>query len=309
MAAEVPGRLRRVGRALRAEIRKSRRQPALLVYLLLVLLVTLAWGPLRYRSAREREREILHPAAPTQAIEGEEPAEPSPPPPETEGRGVNGFLVLAASTRAGVILTAILLLLYAATLLAGEGTAGTVRLLLVRPVTRTDLLLAKAVLLLLLILLFLAVVAAASGLLGLLLGGYGDIVDVRFGEIDFTASELRRAALVGLGLAPLALFATAAFGLFCSALFESAATAVTVATLGGLAALAVTLGLSAESALLVFVTHVDRYLAVFQSFATGLSDHALNARFVTPGLVVPAVSALVFLGAARIIFCRKEIHA
>ena len=40
----------------------------------------------------------------------------------------------------------ILLLLYASTLLAGEGTMGTFRMVLVRPITRTDLLLAKVLL-------------------------------------------------------------------------------------------------------------------------------------------------------------------
>ena len=101
----------------------------------------------------------------------------------------------------------------------------------------------------------------------------------------------------------------AAFGLFCSSLFDNSATAITVAILAGLAALVVNLGLSPESQMLNFVTYVDRYIGIFESFSRGLSDYRFEFRLLRPGLVVPPVSALVFLLAARTIFARRDIHA
>jgi ABC-2 type transport system permease protein len=304
LAADVPGRIGRVRRAVRAEILKASRQPALLVYLAIVVLVTAAWGPIQYSGEKEQEREKEKPRV-THTFGEEAPAPPEPEEP-AEARGANGFFVLGASMRAGVTVAALLLLLYSATLLAGEGTAGTYRMVLVRPVTRTDLVIAKALLLLVLVLAFLAAIAATAWLLGLLVGGYGDYVHVRYGQVAYTASELAESALLSLALAPLALLAVCAFGLFCSSIFTNSATAVTFATLAGVGAVALNLGLGKEAQLLNFVTHVDRYLAAFQSRALGIST-VFGSRIVLPGLVVPLVSALVLLAAARTIFARKDI--
>ena len=112
-----------------------------------------------------------------------------------------------------------------------------------------------------------------------------------------------------LTLAPLSLLAVASFGLLVSSLFDSSATAVTVAVLGGLAALAANLVLSPEASGLNFLTYVDRYASVFMAFSRGLSEHQLGGRFAAPGVVVPLVTSLVFLLGARIMFCRRDIHA
>ena len=301
-----PGRLRRVRRAARAEILKARGQPALLVYLLLVVLVTAAWGPIQYSIAKEQEAKLERPRV-THAFGEPEPAD-TPDEEPADDRGANGFLVLAASARAGVIVAALLLLLYSATLLAGEGTAGTYRMVLVRPLTRTDLVLAKVILLMALVVLFLAAIALTAWLLGLAVGGYGDYVDVRYGQVDYTASDLAEGALLSLALAPLALLAVCSFGLLCSSIFESSATAVTLAVLAGVAAVALNLGLSSDAAQWNFVTHVDRYFAVLESRSLGLSTYQFDARLIVPGMIVPAVSALALLAGARTIFVRKDIY-
>lgn len=297
----------RLRRALRSEILKASGQPTLLVYFGIVLLTAAAWGPIQYSIARGQEAELRETTRDAPAF-GEAPSEPAPADVD-DGRGANGFLVLAASMRAGVVVAAILLLLFASTLLAGEGTAGTFRMVLVRPITRTDLILAKAGLLLLLVVAALLAISLVSGALGFLVGGYGDYVDVRYGQVDYTAGELARTVLLSLSLAPLALLAVGAFGLFWSSLFESASAAVTAATLAGIAALAVNLGLGREAAQLNLFTYVDRYFEVLQSFSGGLSEHRFDARLVVPGLLVPGISALVFLVVARTMFARRDIHA
>jgi ABC-type transport system involved in multi-copper enzyme maturation permease subunit len=301
-----PGRAVRLLRTLGAETAKARRQPALFLFLLITIVVAAVFGPLQHRSAKAAERELAGPARSTHAFGA--PA-PPPPAPEAAGRGANGFLTLAASCRAGAIVSALLLLLYAAGILAGEGTGGTLRLLLTRPVSRGDLLAAKATLLLCTTLVFTVAVALTGGIAGLLTGGYGDFVDPRYGQVDYTAGELWSVAAKSLALVPLALFATACFGLLVSALFDSTGTAVTVSVLGGFGALAGAMILPAHLAPLDFLAHVDRGLAVLHSCARGLSEYRFDGRFLLPGIVVPAVSALVFLLAARILFAVRNIHS
>jgi ABC-2 type transport system permease protein len=306
VADRPPGRAVRLLRALRAEIARARRKPTLLLFLLITLLVTAVWGPLSHRAAKSAERELAGPARPTHAFGA--PAPPAPAP-EPEGRGANGFLTLAASSRAGATVSALLLLLYAAGLLAGEGTAGTLRLLVTRPVSRADILAAKATLLLGVTLLFTLAVALTGFVAGLLTGGYGDFVDPRYGQVDYTARELWSVALTSLALVPLALFATACFGLLVSALFDSTGTAVTVSVLGGFAALVAGLMLPAHLAPVSFLSHVDRGLAVFESWARGLSEYRFDGRFLLAGVAVPGTSAVLFLLAARILFVRRDIHS
>ncbi len=309
MAAETaaPGFALRLLRAFRAEEMKARRQPVLLLYLALAVAATAVAGPLEHAAAKRSEAEVAAEPRATHTF-GEPAAAPTPPRPAA-GTGANGWLTFAAGIRAGVLLSAVLLLLFAAGLLAGEGTAGTCRLVLIRPVSRTDVVLAKALLLLLAVLLFTAAVTATGFAAGLATGGYGDYVDPRFGQVDYTAADLLAVAIPAVGLAPLALFAVAAFGLFVSSLFMSSATAVTAAVLGGLAAAGLNLALPPDLSALNFLSHVDRGLAVLVSYAEGLSEYRVDARFLRPGILVPAASALAFLLAARIMFVRRDIHA
>ena len=303
-----PGFPLRISRVVRSEIQKARRQPALLVYLILVAAVAGLAGPLSYAKTRAEEAEIHARPRVTHTF-GEAP----PPLPAGDGpsepRGANGFLVLAVSFRWGLILAAVLLLLHSAALLAGEMSGGTLRHVLVRPVTRTDVLLGKAVLILILAGAFVLLSALVSGGLGLLLGGYGDLLDVQYGTVDRPAAELLGNVLRAVLVAPAALFAVGAFGLFFSSLFESPSAAVTAAVLAGVALVAANFWLSPETTGYSFLTWVDRPAGTLVSLARGRSELGLGAGAMGPALLVPVASGFLFLAAARIIFRRRDIHA
>jgi len=307
-----PGPLTRIGRALGVELRKTFRSPAVLAYLVIAVLVAGFFGMNRFAAAKERERERVAPVATaTDSFGDEEEETPAPDAVPVEERGVSGYLVLAAALRAGLFFSAVVVLLHAATLIAGERTAGTLRLLLVRPVSRADLVISKALCLLFLAVLLVAVTALAGWILGLVSGGYRGYVDVRYGlELrGHTSEDIGRAALLTLLIAPLALFAVASFGLFISSVFESSAAAVITATLAGIGVVVATFLLLEEAGRLLFVSHVDRYASAFGDLAKGLSGPGFGARLLLPGLLVPAGTTLAFLLGARIIFARREVHS
>jgi len=304
----VPGLPLRLSRSVRSEIQKASRQPALIVYLLLVAAVAGLAGPISYGNAKEKEAEAHAKPRVTHTFGEPAPAEPSDPT-STEARGANGFLVLAVSLRYGLMLSAVLILLHSAALLAGEMSGGTLRHVLVRPVTRTDVLVGKALVVFLLAMLLVFVTTAVSGGLGLVFGGYGDLLDVQYGTVDRSAPALWANTIRAIAVAPAALFAVGAFGLFFSALFENPAAAVTAAVLAGVALVAANFWLTPEVAGYAFLTWVDRPAGVLVSLARGRSELDLGAGATRPALLIPVASGFLFLLAARIIFCRRDIHA
>ena len=301
----IPTRGVRLLRAVRSEIGKARRRPALLTCVVLLVLAGAVVGPLGY--AAERKQQVsAAPAAVTHTFG----AEPAPTPEaDTGARGVNGFFTLSSSGRAGMLLAAILLLTYSAVQISGEATGGTLRLLLTRPLSRTDLLIGRAATLLLASILLVAVVAVTGWLAGLLTGGYGDVLDAEYGTVDYTAGQLTKVSLVVLLVAPLVLFAVACFGLFLSVLTDSSATAVTLAVLLALVGYSLDLVMIGQASALNFLTWVDRPIRVLGSLSLGHSDFGLRLDWVLPAVAVPLGTAFLFLIAAGIIFRRRDIHS
>jgi ABC-2 type transport system permease protein len=267
------------GGALRAEWRKLRRQPFPPIALLLALAATAASGWWAGHA--------------------------------DHGFPVNGYFVFCTAARWGFEIAGLLVLLHAATAIAGEATAGTLKLVLVRPVGRGRFLLAKLVLLVALVLLAALVVTGAAWLLGLGLGGYGDVLEEGLGGGSIVRMEAARMGTkphVAVALSTLCLLGFAALGLALSTVTNSSTTAVMVAVLVYLPMLTVLPYLAPDAALgdLVFVRHATRYLERAADFARGF-DERWDAEYVRPGLVVPAANVLVLLAAALTIFHRKDI--
>jgi ABC-2 type transport system permease protein len=274
----------------------------MLVCVALLVLAGALVGPIDYAAERGHQSAGA-PAAVTHTFGA------APPPAATAESGVNGFYALASSGRAGLVLAAILLLTFSAVQISGEATGGTLRLLLARPISRTDLLLGRAATLFLTSVLLVVVVAVTGWLAGLLTGGYGDVRDAQYGTVDYTAGQLTSVSLVVLAVSPLVLFAVACFGLFLSVLCDSSATAVTLAVLLGLVGFSLDLILIGPASTLNFLTWVDRPIAVLMSLSLGHSDFGLRLDWALPAVAVPLGTALTFLVAAGIIFRRRDIHS
>jgi ABC-2 type transport system permease protein len=292
-----------VRRAYRAEALKASRQPTLLIYALIVVTATFLAGWIEAAQAPDAPEAALdNGVASEDADLFESPVTDAADTQGPELRGPNAFPVFGAAARTGFLVASLLILLYSANLLAGEGTGGTFRLLLVRPVTKTDVILAKWLLVVAAVLTLTLLISVVAWLAGHLFGTYAEVS-------PYSAAELAERALVCVGVTPLGMLAFAGVGLFLSALFQSSVGAVTAATLVGIGVFALNLFLTEEQQLLNLAAYSYRFLDMFESWAGGESSYAFGLRQVRPAFVVPAAYALVFLGAARIMFGRRDIHS
>lgn len=185
--------------------------------------------------------------------------------------------------------------------IAGESQTGTLRYLLVRPVGRTHLLLAKLVTVVAFVLLAVLVVAAVSYAEGrLLLGRAPATGTVSLSGSTLTQQELTWRTALALGYVIICMLGVAAVALFFSTLTRSAIGAALV-TIGVLVASTVLLGLDAADALHSFLP--TRYWLAF----VDLFRDPILWRDVVRGLAVQLGYLTVFMLAAWANFGTKDI--
>ena len=185
--------------------------------------------------------------------------------------------------------------------IAGESQTGTLRYLLVRPVGRTHLLLAKLVTVVAFVLLAVLVVAAVSYAEGrLLLGKAPATGTVSLSGSTLTEPELVWRTALALGYVIISMLGVAAVALFFSTLTRSSIGA-TLGTLGLLIASTVLIGLDAANPLHPFLP--TRYWLAF----VDLFRDPILWRDVLRGLVVQFGYLTVFTLAAWANFGTKDI--
>src|SRR5215213_1076774 len=185
--------------------------------------------------------------------------------------------------------------------IAGESQTGTLRYLLVRPVGRTHLLLAKLVTVVAFVLLAVLVVAAVSYAEGrLLLGRAPATGTVSLSGSTLTQQELSWRTALALGYVIISMLSVAAVALFFSTLTRSAIGAA-LGTIGVLVTSTVLLGLDAAAALHPFLP--TRYWLAF----VDLFRDPILWRDVVRGLVVQLGYLTVFTLAAWANFGTKDI--
>ncbi len=185
--------------------------------------------------------------------------------------------------------------------IAGETQTGTLRYLLVRPVGRTHLLMAKLLTVVAFVLLAVLVVTVVSYVEGRLLPGQSPTT----GTVSLSGSTLTQQQMAGrtflaLGYVVVSMLSVAAFALFLSTLTTSSVGAA-LGTVGLLIASTVLLGLDAAGALHPFLP--TRY---WLSFVDLFRDPILW-RDVLRGLLVQLCYLLVFTLAAWASFTTKDI--
>jgi ABC-2 type transport system permease protein len=185
--------------------------------------------------------------------------------------------------------------------IAGESQTGTLRYLLVRPVGRTHLLLAKLVTVVAFVLLAVLVVAAVCYAGGrLLLGQAPATGTTSLSGSTLTQQELTWRTALALGYVIISMLGVAAVALFFSTLTRSSIGAA-LGTLGLLIASTVLLGLDAASELHPFLP-TRHWLAFVDLFRD-----PILWRDVTRGLVVQLGYLTVFTLAAWANFGTKDI--
>jgi ABC-2 type transport system permease protein len=185
--------------------------------------------------------------------------------------------------------------------IAGESQTGTLRYLLVRPVGRTHLLLAKLVTVVAFVLLAVLVVAAVSYAEGrLLLGNAPATGTVSLSGSTLTQEDLTWRTALALGYVIICMLGVAAIALFFSTLTSSAIGAA-LGTIGVLVSSTVLLGLDAAEALHPFL--LTRHWLAF----VDLFRDPILWRDVVRGLVVQLGYLTVFTLAAWANFGTKDI--
>ena len=185
--------------------------------------------------------------------------------------------------------------------IAGESQTGTLRYLLVRPVSRTHLLLAKLTTVVAFVLLAVLVVAGVSYVEGrLLLGKAPATGTVSLSGSTLSQDELGWRTAFALGYVVVSMLGVAAVALFLSTLTTSSIGAA-LGTVGVLIASTVLLGLDAATALHPYLP--TRYWLAF----VDLFRDPILWRDVQRGLLVQLSYLLVFTLAAWASFSTKDI--
>jgi ABC-2 type transport system permease protein len=187
--------------------------------------------------------------------------------------------------------------------IAGEAQQGTLRYVLIRPVGRTRLLVAKLVSVMAFVLLTLVVVAVTSYVLGILLLGHQDAASVTtttFSGTQLTTPQLAERTGLALAYALLSMLGVAAVALFLSTVVRSPLAAA-MGTLALLIGSTLLLTLDASDSLRPYL--VTRYwLAFVDLFRDPILWHD-----VVHGVLLQAGYVVVFLGAAWANFVTKDI--
>jgi ABC-2 type transport system permease protein len=186
--------------------------------------------------------------------------------------------------------------------IAGEAQQGTLRYVLIRPVGRTRLLVAKLVSVMAFVLLTLLVVAVTAYVLGIVLLGHQDTssVTTTFSGTQLTTSQLVERTGLALAYALLSMLGVAAVALFLSTVVRSPLAAA-MGTLALLIGSTLLLTLDASDSLRPYL--VTRYwLAFVDLFRDPILWHD-----VVHGVLLQAGYVVVFLGAAWANFVTKDI--
>lgn len=139
-----------------------------------------------------------------------------------EGNFLNGYLMSFIVLGALAIHIPFLITLVAGDLLAGEATAGTYRMLLTRPITRTQLLTSKVLagtIYTNLMVLFLAVISLG---LGVILFGTGELIVIKDVLIIFSKDDILWRFMIAYGIASLSMMVVTSMAFFFSSLVENA---------------------------------------------------------------------------------------
>jgi ABC-2 type transport system permease protein len=189
--------------------------------------------------------------------------------------------------------------------IAGEAQAGTLRYLLIRPVGRSRLLVAKLVSVMAFVLLTVVVVAATAYVSGRLLLGDaktegGGAISVSISGSTLTGNEILWRTGLALLYAMLAMLGVASVALFASTVVRSPLAAA-LATLGLLVASTLLLPLDAADSLKPYL--LTRYWLAFVDL---FRDPILWTN-VVHGVLQQLAYVVVFLGAAWANFATKDI--
>jgi ABC-2 type transport system permease protein len=183
---------------------------------------------------------------------------------------------------------------------AGEAAAGTLRYLLIRPVSRTRLLVAKLVAVLAFVLVTVVVVAGVGYVIGKTVFDAQPIGGTSVSGTSLTSADLSGRTLLAVGYVAISMLGVAAFALFFSTLTDSPLGA-TMGALAVLVASSLLFTLDAASPIAPYLP--TRYWLAF----VDLFRDPIQWRDLTRGLALQGIYVAVLLTAAWANFTTKDV--
>ena len=184
--------------------------------------------------------------------------------------------------------------------IAGEAQGGTLRYLLVRPVARTTLLVAKLISVIAFVLIAVIVVASTAYVVGVSLFGVGTFQATTVSGTVLSPTQIFGRTLLAIGYVTLSMLGVAAIALFLSTVTDSPLAAA-LGAIGLLIASSLLLTLSAANGLAPYLP--TRYWLSF----VDLFRDPIRWREVLRGIGLQAVYVAVFLAAGWANFASKDI--
>lgn len=219
------------------------------------------------------------------------------------GNLLNGYLVSHITLASLAVHIPFLITLVAGDLLAGEATSGTYRLLVTRPVTRSQIVFSKFIAGLIYTSLLVVWLAVVSLGLGILLFGVGELIVIRSETIIiFKQSDVLWRFLLGYGFAALAMSVVAALAFLFSSLVENAIGPI-------ISTMAVIIVFLVISALQIdFFSAIRPYLFTNYIMSWRLFfDDPIDLNEIIKSAVILTGHIAVFFFSAMLIFNRKDI--
>lgn len=233
----------------------------------------------------------------------------------------NGFEYLGTACLWALRLVSVFAVVIASLSLSGEASQGTYRMILVRPVTRTDVFIAKALVVSLVVLaLFIATALLSYAMLHVVHGFWRDgsyMSPLNEGRFTLMGEEIlsdpNRAKEVlaadfrlAMTLSILPLLASGCFGLLISSVFDNTGAAVGLAMFLAIALYGFA-SVDRQAGKYVFSHSLEYGLSVSKHRAEGYSDRKWEEGEIRRAWVVPLLSGGVFLAAAYGVFLKRDI--
>ena len=234
---------------------------------------------------------------------------------DVEGKVLNGYLICFIILQLLLVHVPLLITIIAGDLISGEANMGTLRLLLTKPVSRTEVILAKfgaAAIYTLIILVWMAILAL---FVSLLIFGSGDMLNLKADYIvQLKSFDIMWRYLAAFGFAAIAMLTVAALGFFLSIFAENSIGPI-VATMSIIIVFTIlsTLDIPVFNAIkpFLFTTHMIGWKGFFDVKVTA-DNEAIIGSVQNLNRVLQAAGILVlhiigFLVASIWVFKKKDI--
>ena len=234
---------------------------------------------------------------------------------DIQGKVLNGYLVCYIILQLLLVHVPLLVTIIAADLVSGEANMGTLRLLLTKPISRTEVILAKfsaASIYTLLLLTWMAILALC---MSMAVFGTDDMLNLKSGYIvQLKENDIFWRYLCAFGFAAIAMLTVAALGFFLSIFAENSIGPI-VATMSIIVVFTIlsTLDIPVFDGIkpYLFTTHIIGWKGFFDVKVTE-DNEAILGSIQNLGKVLQAAGVLVIhiiglLGASIILFNKKDI--